>query len=97
MTQDRENRQRELQDLIRSGEIESIYFNEFSVGVSKHDVFILLKRNGKEEVIINASHMTAKSFVNSLNEVLEKFEKQTNYTIPDSDEIEQSMTEDIEL
>ncbi|MGC9526013.1 MAG: hypothetical protein ACP5D7_10805 [Limnospira sp.] len=97
MTQDKENRQRELQDLIRSGEIESIYFNEFSVGVSKHDVFILLRRNGKEEIILNASHITAKAFVSDLSEILEKFEKQTNYTIPNSDEIEESMTEDIEL
>jgi len=97
MTQDRDHRQRELQDLIQSGEIESIYFNEFSVGVSKHDAFILLKRNGKEEVIINASHLTAKAFVKSLKEVLEKFEKQTQQTIPDSDEIEKSMTGDIEL
>ncbi len=82
-----------MTDLIESGEFNSIYFNEFSIGVSKHDIIIILSRNGKPEAILNASHITAKSFVSSLGEALRRFEAQTNQTIPISDEIEKLMKE----
>ena len=82
-----------MTDLTESGELNSIYFNEFGIGVSKHDIIIILSRNGKPEAILNASHITAKSFVSSLAESLRRFEAQTNQTIPISDEIEKLMQE----
>jgi hypothetical protein len=77
-----------LTEIIESGELNSIYFNEFGIGVSQHDIIIFLRRNGKPEAILNASHITAKSFVSSLGEALRRFEAQTNQTIPIAEEIE---------
>jgi hypothetical protein len=77
-----------LTEIIESGELHSIYFNEFGIGVSQHDIIIFLRRNGKPEAILNASHITAKSFVSSLGEALRRFEAQTNQTIPIAEEIE---------
>ncbi|MEZ2225514.1 hypothetical protein [Microcoleus sp.] len=88
MNSEKEEQKQTVTEIIKSGELNSIYFNEFGIGVSKHDIFILLRRNGKEEAILNASHITAKSFVDSLGEALRKFEAKTNQTIPISDEIE---------
>ena len=82
-----------MTEIIESGELNSIYFNEFGMGVSKHDIIIFLSRNGKPEAILNASHITAKAFVSSLGEALRRFEAQTNQTIPISDEIEKLMQE----
>jgi hypothetical protein len=82
-----------ITEIIDSGELNSIYFNDFGIGVSKHDIIIFLSRNGKPEALLNASHITAKSFVSSLGEALRRFEAQTNQTIPISDEIEKLMQE----
>jgi len=59
-------------EILKSGDINSIYFNEFALGVSKNDIFILLRSNGKEEAILNASHITAKSLVIALNDTVKK-------------------------
>ncbi|OCR01727.1 hypothetical protein BCD67_13990 [Oscillatoriales cyanobacterium USR001] len=93
MDSEKDEKKQTITEIIKSGQLHSIYFNEFGIGVSKHDIFILLRRNGKEEAILNASHITAKSLVNSLGEALRRFETQTNQTIPDSDEIEKLMEE----
>ncbi|VXD17929.1 conserved hypothetical protein [Planktothrix serta PCC 8927] len=87
MDSEKDNQKQTIVEIIKSDELNSIYFNEFGIGVSKHDIFILLSRNGKEEAILNASHITAKSLVSSLGEALKRFEAKTNQTIPDSDEI----------
>ncbi len=93
MNSEKDDQKPTITEIIKSGELNSIYFNEFGIGVSKHDIFILLRRNGKEEAILNASHITAKSLVKSLSEALKKFEDKTNQTIPNSDEIEKLMEE----
>lgn len=93
MDSEKDDREPTLGELIKSGELTSIYFNEFGIGVSKHDIFILLRRNGKEEAILNASHITAKSLASSLSQALRQFEAQTKQTIPISDEIEKLMEE----
>ncbi|MDY6805202.1 MAG: hypothetical protein SXA11_15535 [Cyanobacteriota bacterium] len=94
MNQEKEDRNKNIIEKINSSELNNIYFNEFAIGVSKHDIFILLSRNGKAEAILNASHITAKSFANSLSEAVREFEAQTNQTILNSDEIEKLMEED---
>lgn len=93
MDSEKDDQKQTLTDIIKSEKLNSIYFNEFGIGVSKHDIFILLRRNGKEEAILNASHITAKSLVSSLGEALTRFETKTNQTIPNSDEIQKLMEE----
>jgi hypothetical protein len=67
--------------ILKSGNIDSIYFNEFVIGVSKNDIFMLLRRNGKYEAVLNASHIAAKSFAIALNEAIANYEKETNQKI----------------
>lgn len=83
--------EKHIMDVMRSGDLPGVYFNEFGVGISKNDVFILLRRNGKEEAILNASHITAKSLANALNEAISEFEVQTKQKILISEEIEELM------
>jgi len=82
----------EILSLLES-EVKDIYFNEFGIGVSKNDVLLLVRRNGKPQAILNSSHVTAKSFANALIRAIEDFEEKTNQTILDADEIEKLMTE----
>ncbi len=83
--------EKHIMDIMRSGDLPDIYFNEFGVGISKNDVFILLRRNGKEQAVLNASHITAKSLANALNEAISEFEVQTKQKILISEEIEEIM------
>ncbi|MBP0021919.1 MAG: hypothetical protein J7647_30730 [Cyanobacteria bacterium SBLK] len=91
MTIEKEESESNILEILKADDLNNIYFNEFGLGVSKNDVLIVLRRNGKPEAIINTSHITAKSFVSALNEALKGFEDNTNYTIPISDEIEKQM------
>ena len=96
MDSGKNNQEQSMIEIIESGELNSIYFNAFGIGVSKNDILILLKRNGKAEAVLNASHITAKSLVSSLDEALRGFEDKTNQKIPTSDEIEKLMEEEDE-
>ncbi len=84
-------KEKNIMDMMKSDDMPSIYFNEFGVGISKNDVFILLRRNGKEEAILNASHVTAKSLANALSEAINDFELKTKQKILISEEIEKSI------
>ncbi len=84
----------QMMDVMRSSDLPDIYFNEFGVGMSKNDVFILLRRNGKEEAVLNASHITAKSLANALNEAITEFEVRTRQNILISEEIEKLMEDE---
>ncbi|MDY6783983.1 MAG: hypothetical protein SW833_15795 [Cyanobacteriota bacterium] len=88
MDSTQDEREDNLTEIVESDEVNSIYFNEFSLGVSKNDILIVLRRNGKTEAVLNASHITSKSLATSLGEVLKKFEDATNQKILDSDDIE---------
>jgi hypothetical protein len=66
---------------LRASELTRIYFNEFALGISKNDVFILVRRNGREEAVLNFSHPTAKSLALSLTEAINSFEEQTHQKI----------------
>ncbi len=85
------SKEKDIMNVIKSGDMPSIYFNEFGVGISKNDVFLLLRRNGKEEAILNASHVTAKSLANALNEAINDFEVRTKQKILISEEIKETM------
>ena len=86
----------EIESVEMSSLLESevkIYFNEFGVGISPNDVFIVVRRNGTNEAILNSSHVTAKTFANALIRAIEGFEKKTNQTILESHKIEELMKE----
>ncbi len=76
---------------LKSSEIEHIYFNEFALGVSKNDMFILVRRNGKEEAVLNMSHITAKSVALALMEAIEDFEQKTNQKIMVDEDVEKAL------
>lgn len=79
----------EVVKALKSSELTRLYFNEFALGVSKNDVFMLVRRNGKEEAVLNLSHTTAKSLALSLTEAINDFEEQTHQTIlVSSEEVE---------
>ena len=86
--------EKRITDVMKSDDLPNIYFNEFGVGISKNDIFILLGRNGKQEAILNASHITAKSLANALNEAIREFEMKTKQKILISEEIEKLMEND---
>ncbi len=92
MNKKTQNRQHDdVVKVLKSSDIDKIYFNEFALGVSKNDMFILVRCNGKEEAILNLSHITAKSLAISLTEAISKFEENTNQKIMTSDEIEKML------
>lgn len=80
----------EVENALKSNELTNIYFNEFALGVSKNDVFILARRNGKAEAVLNLSHITAKSLALSLMEGINEFEELIHQKIlvPSDEEIE---------
>lgn len=86
--------EKRIADVIKSDDLSNIYFNEFGIGISKNDIFILLGRNGKQEAVLNASHITAKSLANALNKAINEFELKTKQKILISEEIEQLMEND---
>ena len=86
-----QNRHDDIKKALKSSDIDNIYFNEFALGISKSDMFILIRRNGKEEAILNVSHITAKSLALALNEAIDDFEKKTGQKIMNSEDIEKSL------
>lgn len=62
-------------EALKSTELTNIYFNEFALGFTKNDAFILLRRNGKKEAILNFSYATAKSLADNLIEAIKNFEE----------------------
>ncbi|QTA80673.1 Uncharacterized protein dnl_29840 [Desulfonema limicola] len=91
MSKKTHKRNNDISKTLKSNDIENIYFNEFALGVSKNDVFMLLRRNGREEIILNASHITAKTFAIALNEAISNFEEETNQKIVVSEDIEKKI------
>ncbi len=81
MDKNKTKQDNKLLNLLKSGAINNLYFNESVVGVSDTDVIILLKCNGKEEVILNASYVTAKSLAIMLNNAISAFEEETGQKI----------------
>lgn len=78
----------DIEKSLTSHDLDKIYFNEFALGVSNNDMFILLRCNGREEAVLNLSHITAKSLAISLTKAIDNFEEQTNQRIivPSEDE-----------
>ena len=83
--------EKDIIDIIKSEQLTRIYFNEFAIGLSKNDIFILLRRNGKEEAILNASHISAKSLALALMEAINNLETKIGQPVLTSDEVERLM------
>jgi hypothetical protein len=71
----------DIKKSLKSNEINHIYFNEFSIGTSSNDVFIILMCHGREEAVLNLSHITAKSLASSLANSIHNFEEATGQQI----------------
>lgn len=84
---------KDITDIMQMDDVHKIYFNEFGLGISQNDVFIVLRRNGREEAVINTSHITAKAFAGALEHLIRNYERKTNQTILISDDIEKSTEE----
>jgi phosphoribosyl-AMP cyclohydrolase len=81
MTKKSHNSDNDVGKLLKSRELTNIYFNEFALGFTQRDVFILVSRNGKEEAVLNLSHTTAKNLASSLTEGVNDFEEKTKRKI----------------
>jgi len=77
---------------LKSQGTPNIYFNEFTLGVSKNDMFLLVRRNGKEEAVLNMSHVTAKSLAMALADAIRDFEDKTSQVIMNGEDIEKALS-----
>jgi hypothetical protein len=71
----------DFEDALISGELINIYFNQFTVITSVNDVAIVVRRNGKNEAVLNLSHVTARAFADFLTRAIDDFEQATNQKI----------------
>ncbi|MBP0016883.1 MAG: hypothetical protein J7647_04915 [Cyanobacteria bacterium SBLK] len=62
-------------------DLKNIYFNSFGVGLSESDIVIVLKKNGINEAVLNASYITIKAFALTLLEAVKDFEETTGNKI----------------
>ncbi len=60
---------------ISMNAIPSIYANGFNVGTTYSDVNILFHINGRPNLSLNLSFISAKTLYTSLKDILDKFEK----------------------
>jgi len=70
-----------MKDALTSGDLVNIYFNQFMVVTSGSDVAIVVQRNGKNEAVLNLSHVIAKALAESLTKSISDFEQATNQEI----------------
>jgi len=68
------------------------YFNGFTVATSATDVVIVLLQNGQPVALLNTPHVTAKTFVVKLGDLLKKFEENSGQRIPTMDEINSAVS-----
>lgn len=90
MSRKSNNHDDDIDKALKSNDIDKIYFNEFAIGMSNNDMFILLRCNGREEAFLNLSHITAKSLVLALSKSISNFEEKTNQIIRVSDDNDES-------
>ncbi|NOS89644.1 MAG: hypothetical protein HOP34_14085 [Methylococcaceae bacterium] len=90
MSRKSNNHDDDIDKALKSNDIDKIYFNEFAIGMSNNDMFILLRCNGREEAFLNLSHITAKSLALALSKSISNFEEKTNQIIRVSDDNDES-------
>jgi len=74
--------------------IQTLYFNGFTMGVSAADVVIALQVNGKPSVVLNASFTTAKTLGEGLISAISALEKRTQTTIMTTHNVDAAMNQD---
>ena len=74
--------------------IEALYFNGFTMGVSAADVVIALQVNGKPSVVLNTSFTTAKTLGEGLINAISELEKRTETTIMTTHSVDAAMNKD---
>ena len=71
----------DMKDALISSELINIYFNQFLVITSGSDVAVVVQRNGKNEAVLNLSHVIAKALADSLTKAISDFEQATSQKI----------------
>lgn len=67
--------------------IPNLYFNGFSIAVNVGDMSITLTNNGRPVLVLNSSHITAKTFQLELERNIKEFEKLADVSVNTIDEL----------
>jgi uncharacterized protein (DUF1499 family) len=86
MTQDSEM-MKMLQDGLNLSSDKKIYFNGFTLSITPSDVIIVLQRDNQVVTFLNTTHIIAKTLMVKLQSALEGFENDTEFHIPNLDNI----------
>lgn len=77
-----------VNNALENTEIPNIYFNGVVCTLSLGDFLLVLEKNGKPVVTLNASYTIIKSFANLLTQHIETLEKESGKRIMTTQEIE---------
>lgn len=83
---------KKIQEAIESESVSKFYANGFINAYHLADIIIIFKRNGKNEVAINMSYTTAKSFAEKINALITDFERRTEHEIMTIDTIKERLS-----
>ena len=76
---------------VQIQQVQNVYFNGFSLGVSNSDMNALLTLNGQTICHLNMSFTTAKTLHRLIGELVEKFEGATEHEIMTTEEVEEGL------
>lgn len=79
------NHHEQLQESIKDADIPRLYFNGFTVSVGAPDAIIVLTQNEKPVLILNASHIIAKTLAEKLGGVISGFEDKVEQRVLTTD------------
>ncbi len=72
---------KQITEAIESEAIPKFYVNGFVNAYHLADIIVIFKRNGRNEIALNMSYTTAKSFAEKLTTLINDFEKKTGHEI----------------
>jgi hypothetical protein len=82
----------EIQNVLDLGG-QTSYFNDFFFAVGIGDAVISLSHNGKQTLVLNASHNIMKTMAQVILESIDEFEKATGSSIMTTHEINRKLEE----
>jgi hypothetical protein len=78
-----------LERALSLPEDKKFYFNGFTISITPSDVLISLESTHQTIALLQTPHYVAKTLVEKLNNVITKFEKDSDYTFPTLQEMEE--------
>lgn len=76
---------------VQVQQVQNVYFNGFSLGVSNSDMNALLMLNGQPICHLNMSFTTAKTLHRMIGELVETFEGATAHKVMTTEEVEEGL------